>query len=629
MNRFIYLLTFCISFFSASAQMSKIGGPLSITEKISPPNAIELAQPDWAKIREEDKGWLGEFRFAVPTDVDFTTENSGQWTTLPDGNRLWQLHLRSENAAGLALTLENFNLPKGAKLHLHSPDGTEVLGGYDADNNNDSHKFFIGFTNGKETVLTYLAPKNAQNSVNLPPFVVKKVYHAYTKGTLGVLGVGFGESQPCHINVNCPQGTNWQTQKRGVVRIRVVATQGVGWCSGALINTTRQDGTPYVLSAYHCADGLTVDYAQWTFFFNYESPNCTNPTVEPTALSLQGCVGRAGARQTDFLLLELNQRIPTNFNAHFNGWNRDSVTLPTAETMIHHPAGDIKKITLGTTAPIIKTDEIVWSNNVISPPLSHLQLNFEQGGMEGGASGAPIFDQSGRIVAQLHGGYNNADNCTVLAAFGGRLAKSWDGNGTPTSRLKDWLDPTNSNVLTQNGTSAPTNTATIRGRVTTVAGAPMGNQPIFLGTTSTMTDGTGAFSFTNVALNTPVNVRLSRTTNPSNGVDGVDILLIRRHILGITPITSKLKLFAGDVDGNQDMDAVDMLQMRRLIIGLRDNLPLASWRFVPTIVTTDANFPFNLTIPDVFEVTFTTATNNFDFIGVKIGDVNNDADGNQ
>ena len=300
MNRFLLFVTFFFVSFAAAAQISKGGTPLSISEKINPPNAIELVQPNWDKVREEDKGWLGEFRFAVPTTVDFTTENSGEWTNLPDGSRLWQLRLHSEKAAGLALTLADFKLPKGAKLYMHSPDGKNVLGSYDADNNSESRKFFIGFINGKEAILSYSEPKNTVSSADNRPFVVKTVYHAYTKETLSI--TGFGSSLPCHININCPQGANWQTQKRGVVRIRVVATEGVGWCSGALINTTRQDGTPYILSAYHCADGLTVDFAQWTFFFNYESPNCDNPTTEPVLKSLQGCTARSGSRATDFLL---------------------------------------------------------------------------------------------------------------------------------------------------------------------------------------------------------------------------------------------------------------------------------------------------------------------------------------
>jgi lysyl endopeptidase len=627
MNRILLLVAFLFISFAVAAQISKGGTPLSISEKINLPKALELMQPNWEKVREEDKGWLGEFRFAVPTDVDFTTENSGEWTNLPDGSRLWQLHVRSDKAAGLAFTLENFKLPKGAKLYMHSPDGKEILGSYDADNNSESRKFFIGFINGKEAVLAYSEPKNTPNNATTAPFVIKKVYHAYTKETLSV--TGFGNALPCHININCPQGANWQTQKRGVVRIRVVATEGVGWCSGSLINTTRQDGTPYVLSAYHCADGLTIDYAQWTFFFNYESPNCNNPTTEPVLKSLQGCIGRSGSRETDFLLFELNQRIPADFNAHFNGWNRDSTVLPTSETMIHHPNGDIKKISLGVNPPTILTDSIVWSNNAVSPANSHLQYKLEQGGMEPGSSGSPMFDQFGRIVAQLHGGINQADKCSIVYVLGGWLAKSWNGNGTPTSRLKDWLDPTNSNVLTLNGTSTPSNTVTITGKLTTVSGAALTNQTVTIGTNTATTNTTGVFSFNNIPVNTPLNVKITRTANPTNGVDAVDILLMRRHILSTVPITSKLRLFAADVDGNQEIDAIDVLQMRRVILGTRETLPVPSWRFIPTFVLLDANFPFNLTIPDVFEVSFTASTNNFDFIGVKIGDVDNTADADQ
>ena len=627
MNRFISCIAFILATFAADAQISKGGIPLPISEKITPPTAVELAQPNWAKIHEEDKGWLGELRFAVPTDVDFTTENSGQWTTLPNGNRLWQLHLRSENALGLALTLENFKLPKGSTLYLHSPNGTDIQGSYDADNNTESRKFFIGFTKGKETILTYFEPKNAQNALQNAPFTVKKVYHAYPKGVLS--GLGFGQSLPCEININCPQGANWQTQKRGVVRIRIVATEGVGWCSGSLINTTLQNGAPYILSAYHCADGLTPDFSQWTFFFNYESPDCNNPTVEPTSRSLQGCVARSGARETDFLLFELNQRIPADFNAHFNGWNRDSTTLPTSETMIHHPNGDIKKITIGTNTPTIQNTQISWTNNVVSPPNSHLRYAFGQGGMEGGSSGSPMFDQLGRIVAQLHGGGTAADNCSVSYALGGWLAKSWNGNGTVTSRLKDWLDPTNSSVLTQDGTSTPINTVSVSGRVVSSNGVPIPNQTITIGTASAITNALGVFSFPNIPMNTPVNVQLSRTQNPTNGIDGVDILLMRRHLLGIAPITSKTRLFAGDVDGSQDLDGVDILQLRRLLLGIRDNLPVASWRFMPSLLPNDANFPFNLAIPDVFQVTFSASTPVFDFIGIKMGDVDNSAETDQ
>ena len=623
MNRFKHIFIFIMFPYVLFSQISKKEIPLSILNNLPVPIPLVLAQPDWLKIQAEDKGWIGQFRFAAPTDVDLSPDNSGQWTTLPTGDRLWQLYLSSKNALGLALTLENFELPRGSKLHFISTDKKDILGSYDSDNNVESHIFFLGFIKGESGILTYFEPKSTQKAAKFTPFTIKKVYHAYQKN--GLLALGFGGSLPCEINVNCAQGATVQTQKRGVVRILMVATEGVGWCSGSLVNNTRQDGTPYVLSAYHCADGLHNDFNQYTFYFNYESPNCTNPAVEPTLLSLQGCAAKSGARETDFLLFELNQRVPSHFNAHFNGWNRDSFMMPAATSMVHHPQGDIKKVSLDHNRATLYNSTTTWDNGTISLPRSHMRVVFSEGTMEGGSSGAPIFDASGRIVAQLHGGEPLDDPCFIAYALGGWLAKSWDGNGTPTTRLRDWLDPNSTGVMVQNGTATPI-TARVSGRISTWWGANMPNQKIFIGTDSTLTNATGNFTFTNIPINTPLNVHILPPNDPSNGVDAVDLLLMRRHILGLVNLNSNFKLFAGDVDNNQDIDAIDLLYIRRLILELRPNFPVSSWRFIPSALQNDPNFPFNLTIPSRFQITFNAATSSFDFIATKIGDVDASAE---
>ena len=122
MNRNIYtrLVLFALLFIKISnvlGQISKGGTPLSISGKISTPiPAQDIPQPDWAKIREEDKGIFANFRFAVPIVVDFNTEKNGVWTELPNGGRLWQLKIHSKDALGLALSFEDFELPKPAAL---------------------------------------------------------------------------------------------------------------------------------------------------------------------------------------------------------------------------------------------------------------------------------------------------------------------------------------------------------------------------------------------------------------------------------------------------------------------------------------------------------------------------------
>lgn len=618
------LFAFCILLFALFAlpftvfsQESKGGIPLSISDKIDAPEAFDVPQPDWARIREEDKGAVGSFRFAVPIAVDLNMKNAGTWRDLPDGNRLWQCRIRSTDALGLALTLENFELPKGAKLFLLAPDGSSVLGAYDADNNPASRKFFIGFIRGKEAVLEYYEPKNAGKKAD---FTIKTVYHAYNQVMMG--GVGFGASVSCNINANCPTASNWQTQKQGVVRILVVTAQGTGWCSGGLVNNTKQDGKPYILSAYHCVDGLTPDYSQWTFFFNYESPNCQNPQTEPISRSIQGCMSRAGAQETDFLLLELNFRIALDVNAQYLGWNRDSTVLPTSTVMIHHPKGDIKKYSRDSRPAVVYNSGASWTNGAFSPPRSHLNVIFDEGLVEPGSSGAPLFDPSGRIIGQLHGG-GFTDSCHMSFVLSGWFAKSWDGNGTPATRLKDWLDPLSTGVKMLGGTAVPTTTI-VSGTIKTWRNDAMANQKIVIGNDSTTTNASGVFTLNYVPLNTQLSVKLSRTTNMDNGVDAVDMLLLRRNLLGLNTLRTEQQI-AADVDRTGELDAVDMLYIRRFLLGIAPTLPSGkSWFFYPESTIQNPASPY-----DSFNVSFNAATFNFNFIGVKMGDIDGSADPNQ
>ena len=158
----------------------------------------------------------------------------------------------------------------------------------------------------------------------------------------------------------------------------------------------------------------------------------------------------------------------------------------------------------------------------------------------------------------------------------------------------------------------------------------MVNQKVFIGVDSTVTDANGAFSFTSIPINTVVNVRIPHDINPTNGVDVVDLLVMRRHILGLlTTSLTNIQLFAGDTNDSGDVDATDLLIIKRLLLGVSTQFPISSWHFVPKTTANDPNFPANITIPDVFQVTFTATTMGFDFIAVKTGDVNGSADGNQ
>jgi lysyl endopeptidase len=615
----IVLLNINFSF----GQIAKGGIPLSISQKwVYDKPAFEVPKPDWAQVREEDKKWGGSPRFALPISVDLTTENSGEWKVMNDGRRVWRLKIASTDAQGIALAFDNFELPKGARMYMLTPDGKERLGAYDASNNNESRQFFIGILRGSEAILEYMELKDTPKS---KPFHINTVYHAYQMGGLAVND--FGDSQACNVNINCTQGAAYQNEKRGVVRILVNTQSGLFWCTGSLVTNTKQDGKPYMLSANHCVEGKNPNYNLFNFYFNYEAVGCTNPTTEPALQVLQGCTFKATQATTDFLLLEITPTIPSTFNPYFNGWNRDSTAIATGKSvLIHQPNGDIKKITTDNQAPTIEDDFTNWGT-IVTPPRTHLRNVYEEGTIEPGSSGAPLFDANKRIMAYLHGGSINATNpCIVDYALSGWLAKAWEGGGSATSRLKDWLDPLSTGALNTNGMNTPQpTTATVSGVVRFWDGSPMPNVSMTINGQAKTTDANGAFTVTNVPRNQAVNVVIEKTDNYENGVDGADLILLRRHLLDITPFNTTNKLFAGDVNKDNDVNGADLILIRRLILAINPTFPTTAWQFRTVQTALAPTFPFGVTEPSPLSVTFINDVSNFDFYGFKTGDVNGSA----
>jgi hypothetical protein len=218
-----------------------------------------------------------------------------------------------------------------------------------------------------------------------------------------------------------------------------------GFCSGSLINNTLNNGKPYVLTANHCYSNP----ATWVFRFNWQSAGCNNPAAEPTFQSLSGAVLRSRASASDFCLVEITGglqggTVPAAFTPYFNGWDNSGNT-PTSAVGIHHPSGDIKKISF-------ENDPLISTTFGGSPANSHWGVTgWDEGVTEGGSSGSPLFDQNHRIIGQLHGGAS-ACGAPVLSDEYGKISYSWTpANSDSTNQLKYWLDPNQSNATFVNG----------------------------------------------------------------------------------------------------------------------------------------------------------------------------------
>lgn len=620
----------------AYAQVNLGGMPMNGQDPLLPaPLTLQIPPINISQALLEDSNTPGQNRFAAPVMVDIQPETAGAWTPVSDG-KLWQCALHAKGALGTVLMFDVFDLPPGSRFFVYTPDRKQILGAFSSESCTNSGKFLIGVVKGETAILEYFEPTNAKKRGT---FHLNRIDYAYDAQALkaGAEITGFGLSKPCNINVNCVQGNAWQTEKKGVARILMVFSNGSGWCSGSLIANTSGSYDPYFLTAHHCQlIGLTPEFDLWRFDFDYESTNCANPATEPQPNSVLGCERISYRAETDFMLLKINP-IPLNINIYFNGWTRSNT--PAANTaFVHHPVGDIKKISIDTSAPGIHPNTINWGGVFgISPANTHWRAVPDFGIYQPGSSGCPLFDPNKRIVGQLHGGNTNmVDECQVLDTYWGRFDLSWNQGTSAQARLKDWLDPANTNANTQNGYIRNLPAAyKISGNVKAFWGTPIANVQVILSGAlldTTVTDTSGNFSFSMAPAGGNYTISCKRDSSALNGVSTYDQVLTSRHILNIQAIDSPWKMIAADVNRSNSITNFDIIESRRLLLGYYNNYPSSpSWRFYPAFISfINPQQPFNNPLPEIITINnLQSDYSSANFIAVKVGDVNLSADPNK
>lgn len=596
---------------------------------------ITLAIPDIAALKKEDEKESELIRLAAPIFTEINPEICGSWTDMPNGGKVWQVKIVTPGALGQILLFDMLRIPDGCQLFAYNPNLSFVQGAFTKISCQPSGKFTIGPISGPVSILEYYVPPGNTGKLEMD---LNRVDYAYLPALWNQFqaenNTGFGQSNACHINVNCPAGNNFQNEKKGIARIVMVFSNGTGYCSGSLMANTSGTGEPNFLTAYHCRlIGMNPSFDQWKFDFNYESTNCQNPSVEPGMQSLLGCQVLAQKAETDFLLLKLNT-VPQNYNVWFNGWNRSNSAIPVSSTFIHHPQGDIKKITADADPATIYAQTINWGGIYgVSPANTHFRVLPETGTFEPGSSGSPLFDSQKRVVGQLHGGSADAQNpCLNPETFFGRLSTSWDLGVSAATRLKDWLDPTNSGLMSQNGYALPPIPKwTISGKVTTHWGAAMPNVKVFLSggaVDSVQTDANGNYAFYDLTAGLNYTVTPVKDTNDGNGVSSLDLLYIVNHILTVSTFDSPYKIICADVNNSQTVTNFDIIEARKLVLGIYQVLPQnTSWNFFPESLTfPDPTNPFQVTlVKNAIISNLQTNQLNINFKGCKTGDVNNSA----
>lgn len=450
----------------ADAQISEGGAPpsFSYAQKLRSTAIATQVPVDFyvEDLRLTDE-WQAQYAGA-PTPVaqlipvDYTMDNAGSRTTLPGGERIWQLQLKADDAIAIMLYYRDFYIPEGGRLFIYSADKSQLLGAYTHRTHPSGGPFATEFVGGDELVLEYV---ESETSDETPRICIHEVGYGYNTSALReYYGITTrATSGSCMVNVNCEEGAAWQNEKKSVcyMVMKIGRSTKSFICTGSLVNNTAEDFKPFLLTARHCASGdgyvaSSDDMKQWLFYFHREREECSNSSLQVASKTMTGCkmvanTGTSGS--SDGMLLLLNEEVPEAYDVFYNGWDNSGVA-GNSGVCIHHPSGDFKKISTydsPTASYTFISSEFTGASNAYwnvvfkETPNGHAVT-------EGGSSGSPLYNENKLVIGTLTGG-NSA--CAVPRGLNiyGKMSAHWKQTPTDSStRMDVWLDPLNTGVGT-------------------------------------------------------------------------------------------------------------------------------------------------------------------------------------
>lgn len=431
-------LILLVSFLNSEAQIQTSGVPWTVETNhfIKTYSSIEIQQApeNWENLLEMESPAMKPFLFAWPVDTLINVVKPANRIYSDNAIEVYQLSVYSEFAYSINLIFDSYKLPTGTELYLYDPKREQTWGAYTAINNKRNGKLATSPIPGNEIVIELVVDKRLKEFD--PQLSISRI-SLDQKDAFGFKN-RFGRSGDCNVDINCPQGADWQVIKRSVCKF---IRGGTFLCSGALINNTANDGRPLLLTANHCI--ASENHASTSvFYFNYESLECygVNGRLDHSISSSELL---ATTNKLDFALVELSITPPERFNPYYAGWDRNPV-YPDTVTCIHHPSGDVKKISVANIRVATGTFGGGYDAG------THWWIKeWDVGTTEGGSSGSPLFNTNFKIIGDLTGGdakcsYNFND-------YFQKFHISWDRYPDPGDQLKVWLDPENEDPLVWNG----------------------------------------------------------------------------------------------------------------------------------------------------------------------------------
>ncbi len=385
---------------------------------------------------------------ATATVADF--QRQLQWRPSATGGLVAAISVTAEGAHGLRLGLRVSQLPGSAMLRVYSQfrptvvqelSGQEVLQLIDrnlraGDTSDAARTWWTPDIGGSEATLEIELPRGTPASalqVALP-----QISHVFVDMSLpqdGDLAMqDVNDSSGCELDAVCYSEST--SMRNAIARMTFVQNGGSYYCTGTLLNDSGSSGTPYFLTANHCISSQTVASSLQTDWF-FRAPSCNNRTLSSSSVRRTGGATLLYATSaTDTSFMRLNDTPPAG--AVFAGWNASASSINSSAIGVHHPRGDLLKISFGQIYASANCQSTggtgISCTNASGMQGNYYAVSWNQGLTEGGSSGSGLF-QGNYLVGTLYGGSSSTSCSVSTVAVYGRFDLAYQ------SALSQWLAP--------------------------------------------------------------------------------------------------------------------------------------------------------------------------------------------
>ncbi len=427
---------------------------------------VSLGELSMAKVAVSAPGMprlVGQARDVQATKSAAAMQSLWQWKNTAVGGKVAAISFNAEGAYGLRLGVLVKQFPGSATVRVYTqsaPDKVFQISGQAilqliernqaaGDQSDAARTWWTPDTGeGEATLEVELPPGVAASALDI---AVPQLSHIFENLSLPtaqeyqeqVEAAKINESDPCNLDANC-YSDNAQ-ERNAVARMLFTKNGGSYLCTGTLMNDTQNSFKPYFLTANHCISTQTVASSLETRWF-YRSPSCNSGTLQSSSVRKTGgaqLLYASGNTDTAFMLL--NDTPPGG--TLFAGWSANTVAAGTSVVGLHHPSGDLLKISFGAVNSQANCQPTTGSGFQCSGTSgNYYRVSWSQGTTEGGSSGSALF-QGGYVVGTLYGG---SATCTNRSAYDyyGRFDVPYN------AAIKTWLNPAS--------TTAPARSAVYR-----------------------------------------------------------------------------------------------------------------------------------------------------------------------